>query len=162
MRLEDAHDLLAAVAALAKLRYPIETPDRLVEQLPAGSISARVNGARIDLKSVARSLPASYFPITGLENLAAKAAQFLRENEHLVGMPRGVGMTIKRVADAAHFPIRDVANLRRAAEAAGVTEVTAGGRAYSIRSLLEQVRQDAFPIRDAQTLYRFGRRLRRR
>jgi len=157
MQVEQAYEMLAAAAVLAKLRFPIATADELVAQLPAGGLRATFGGRTVNLRRVIHLLPAYYFPFSNLENMIAKATYFLRENEHRIGVSPAVATVAKRVADAASFPIADAAQLRRAMETAGISQVTLGERSHSVDSVLRGLRGELFPIQNASALYRISR-----
>ena len=161
MRLDDIQDVLIALGSLSRLKFPIESAHSLKALLPAGAVRARLDSSRIDLKAVIDAVPAYYFPITSLENLAAKAQTFFRDHEHRIGIPALVAPTVKRVAGALRYPVKNVEQIRDATRSLGIASVPYRGGRYTIDQILAQFPQRLFPIHNATELYRIGRRLSR-
>jgi hypothetical protein len=157
MRVDDVPEILTALAGLSRLRFPIKSAAALKTQLPGGRNQISLGEFRVDLQAAINAVPASYFPITSLENLISKAQSFFLENEHRIGIPSLIAPTLRRVAGALRYPVTGVEQIRAVVRSIGISSVSHGGRHYAVDRALDQFRPEFFPLRNARELYGIAR-----
>jgi len=71
---------------LKHLKYPIESPTALLEQLGGQKGTLQIEGVKVSPHRMLRYVPASHFPISSAENFRAKIASLIREQRDRVNI----------------------------------------------------------------------------
>jgi hypothetical protein len=75
---------------LEKLKYPIESPTGLLDQMGGHNVTLTIEGVEVSPRRMLRYVPANYFPITSTENFRSKIAALIREQRDKVDIRREV------------------------------------------------------------------------
>lgn len=148
-----------AVRRGAKPFFPVESAADLMSRLAGSSPFLTTSGVRVDLRTIIEQIPAHYFPITSIENFAAKSNQLYTENEHRIGVPARIAPVLKRLAGQLKYPVRDVDQLHEAFRRLGISTISDGRRSFAVHEALARVPRSLFPIRSASEGYAAARRM---
>ena len=135
---------------IQRLRYPIESPTDLVEQLGGRDATLVIEGVQVSPHRMMRYLSARYFPISSSENFRAKIAELIRQQRDPVDLHHEV-QAIRQQLPSLKYPIDDHDGLIK--QLAGKKFKFYGREVYP-EIATHHVPRDIFPIVSEQDFHK--------
>jgi len=166
--IKQMNDVLAVVADLPALAYPIRSAGELIDMIGGRGRVIDIFGVPMQAAMLVRGMPAHYFPIVSAENFVEKIAELLRRSRGTVNMVKELGR-IRPHLPKMRFPLHSVDDVLHAFASVESLPATSPRlppghqmtvSAAQIRAwITERMKPEVFPIHSEAELYAKAMRL---
>jgi len=136
------------VAAVPRLRFPLNSAAELMEQLGGRGTTVNIAGRILSVETVLGQVPSHYFPIASMDNFVEKIAGLIRRarNQRL-RLKRAFASVKRQIHEKGpglHFPITSAEHLKKSL--GPISRVVVANRSIVPSLAVSRIPQSYYPI----------------
>ena|ERR1700759_4293728 len=143
--LSELREVAKVIPALPKLTFPIQSSGELLAQLGPKKATFQIENIAVSPARMIGYIPASYFPISSMENFVEKMAALIQQNRSPIDVPKESAALQAALQNQLKFPINTRGELIQALKQLG-RPVLFQGKPINLDTIQKRIPDAIFPI----------------